>query len=94
MVMEPQAPGPVTSSSSSSSKIVTDSPMNQLPSMDHSSMSMQSTPAAVPSAPPSKAVHQDPATGTASKPNSHTLGCEFVRQYYTMLNKAPASVHR
>ena len=93
MVMEPQAPGPVTSNSSSS-KIVTETPMTQLPSLDHSSMSMQSTPAAVPSAPPSKVVHPDPATGTTAKPNSHTLGCEFVRQYYTMLNKAPGSVHR
>lgn len=51
---------------------------------------MQSSAATV----PSKVVHTDLATGSTAKPNSHTLGCEFVRQYYTMLNKAPGSVHR
>lgn len=91
--MEPQAPGPVTSNSSTS-KSVPDSRMNQLPPLDNSPMAIQSSSMAVSSAPQSKPVDTDPATGTPVKPNSHTLGYEFVRQYYTMLNKAPGSVHR
>ena len=28
------------------------------------------------------------------KPSAANVGCEFVRQYYTMLNKDPRQVHR
>lgn len=28
------------------------------------------------------------------KPSADNVGCEFVRQYYTMLNKDPRQVHR
>ncbi len=59
-------------------------------------MVMATNPQAAPTAAPNSGSAPNAAPNSAPVPavNPQSVGREFVRQYYTLLNKAPKQLHR